>query len=255
MKEAGLALAFPLLVIAVWHLSTQGRAYSLIPPPAEVAVALYDLAFGGINDDAFSQTLHVHVLASISRVYGGFLLAAAAALPLGLMIGRIPSCASFSTRPSRSCGRSRHGLAAARHDPVRARSEVRLLPRLPRSLLPDPRQHDLRRALGRAAPVRGGEHAGLPGHRTVPAGGAAREPPGHLHGPAARARLRLGRDRGRRDDRRADGLGAIIMEARQLSRTEIVISGMITIGIAGYVSDRLVTLLGRRLLAWSPSHG
>jgi NitT/TauT family transport system permease protein len=51
------------------------------------------------------------------------------------------------------------------------------------------------------------------------------------------------------------GLGAIIMEARQLSRTEIVISGMITIGIAGYVSDRLVTLLGRRLLAWSPSHG
>jgi NitT/TauT family transport system permease protein len=45
------------------------------------------------------------------------------------------------------------------------------------------------------------------------------------------------------------------MEARQLSRTEIVISGMITIGIAGYVSDRLVTLLGRRLLAWSPSHG
>jgi NitT/TauT family transport system permease protein len=90
MKEAGLALAFPLLVIAVWHLSTQGRAYSLIPPPSEVAVALYDLAFGGINDDAFSQTLHVHVLASISRVYGGFLLAAAAALPLGLMIGRIP---------------------------------------------------------------------------------------------------------------------------------------------------------------------
>ena len=29
-----------------------------------------------------------HLVASVSRVYGGFLLAAAVALPLGLMIGR-----------------------------------------------------------------------------------------------------------------------------------------------------------------------
>jgi NitT/TauT family transport system permease protein len=50
------------------------------------------------------------------------------------------------------------------------------------------------------------------------------------------------------------GLGAIIMEARQLSRTEIVISGMIVIGIAGFISDRLVVLLGQWLLRWSPSH-
>jgi NitT/TauT family transport system permease protein len=51
------------------------------------------------------------------------------------------------------------------------------------------------------------------------------------------------------------GLGAIIMEARQLSRTEIVISGMIVIGTVGFLSDQLVMLIGRRLLAWSPSHG
>jgi NitT/TauT family transport system permease protein len=51
------------------------------------------------------------------------------------------------------------------------------------------------------------------------------------------------------------GLGAIIMEARQLSRTEIVISGMIVIGAFGFLSDQLVMLIGRRLLAWNPSHG
>ena len=51
------------------------------------------------------------------------------------------------------------------------------------------------------------------------------------------------------------GLGAIIMEARQLSRTEIVISGMIVIGAFGFLSDQLVMLIGRRLLSWSPSHG
>ena len=50
------------------------------------------------------------------------------------------------------------------------------------------------------------------------------------------------------------GLGAIIMEARQLSRTEIVIAGMVVIGIAGFLSDQLVQWLGRRLLRWSPEH-
>jgi NitT/TauT family transport system permease protein len=45
------------------------------------------------------------------------------------------------------------------------------------------------------------------------------------------------------------------MEARQLSRTEIVISGMIVIGTVGFLSDQLVMLIGRRCLAWSPSHG
>ena len=51
------------------------------------------------------------------------------------------------------------------------------------------------------------------------------------------------------------GLGAIIMEARQLSRTEIVICGMAVIGVTGFISDWLVMQLGRRLLAWSPNHG
>jgi NitT/TauT family transport system permease protein len=45
------------------------------------------------------------------------------------------------------------------------------------------------------------------------------------------------------------------MEARQLSRTDIVICGMIVIGVAGFVCDRAVMLIGQRLLAWSPSHG
>jgi len=49
------------------------------------------------------------------------------------------------------------------------------------------------------------------------------------------------------------GLGAIIMEARQLSRTEIVICGMVVIGVAGFISDRIVVVLGKRLLRWSPS--
>ena len=50
------------------------------------------------------------------------------------------------------------------------------------------------------------------------------------------------------------GLGAIIMEARQLSRTDVVISGMLVIGVLGFLSDAAVAWLGRRLLSWSPNH-
>ena len=85
-----LAAAFPAVMLAIWHFSTVGRPGSLVPPPYEVWLELRDLAFGGINYDAYSGTLHVHLLASISRVYGGFALALIVALPLGMMIGRVP---------------------------------------------------------------------------------------------------------------------------------------------------------------------
>ena len=37
---------------------------------------MVDFAWGGIYDDAYSATLLTHLLASMSRVYGGFALAA-----------------------------------------------------------------------------------------------------------------------------------------------------------------------------------
>jgi len=50
------------------------------------------------------------------------------------------------------------------------------------------------------------------------------------------------------------GLGSVIMDGRTLSRTELVICGMIVIGVAGYLSDRVVVAVGNRLLRWSPTH-
>ena len=44
------------------------------------------------------------------------------------------------------------------------------------------------------------------------------------------------------------------MDARTLSRTDLVICGMIVIGVAGYLSDRVVVAIGNRLLRWSPTH-
>lgn len=255
-KQAILAVLFPLAVLAFWHFATQGRAYSLIPPPGEVAVALYDLAFGGLNDDAFSQTLHVHLLASLGRVYGGFLLAAAAAVPLGLLIGRVV-------------------LARQLLDPtLQILRPIPVTAWLPLAMILfglGPRSAFFLVFLGAFYPIllntifgvrsvepRLFEAASMLGCR-----GAAQFRrvvlPASL--PAIFTGLRLGLGFawvvivvGEMTGVQT-GLGAIIMEARQLSRTEIVISGMITIGVAGFVSDRIVTWIGARLLAWSPGHG
>jgi NitT/TauT family transport system permease protein len=254
LRDPALAIIFPTLVLVFWHLATYGRKYSLIPPPTEVARALYDLAFGGIYDDAYSRTLHVHLLASLSRVYGGFVIAAILALPLGLMIGRL-SIMRRLLDPT---------LQALRPIPVTAW--------LPLSMIIfglGPRSAFFLVCLGafypilintifgvRSVDLRLFEAASMLGcrstaqfHRVVL--------PASL--PAIFTGLRLGLGFAwvvivvGEMTGVPTGLGAIIMEARQLSRTEIVICGMIVIGIAGFISDRIVLLLGKRLLQWSPN--
>jgi len=50
------------------------------------------------------------------------------------------------------------------------------------------------------------------------------------------------------------GLGAVIMDGRMLSRTDLVIAGMIVIGLAGFLTDRVLVMVNNRLLKWSPQH-
>lgn len=256
LRDVAIALAFPAAVLVVWHVATYGRKYSLIPPPSDVATALYDLAVGGINDDAFSRTLHIHLLASMSRVYGGFGLALLAALPLGLMIGRIPIVRRLLD-PT---------LQVLRPIPVTAW--------LPLAMIIfglGPRSAFFLVFLGAFYPVLINTIFGVRSldPRLIEAASmlGCRDTsqffrvvlPASL--PAIFTGLRLGLGFawvvivvGEMTGVQT-GLGAIIMEARQLSRTEIVISGMIVIGLAGYISDRLITFIGRRLLRWSPNHG
>jgi NitT/TauT family transport system permease protein len=254
LRDPLLAVIFPIVVLVLWHLATYGRQYSLIPPPIDVARSLYDLAFGGIYDDAYSRTLHIHLLASLGRVYGGFAIAAALAVPLGLMIGRIAIVRRLLD-PT---------LQVLRPIPVTAW--------LPLSMIIfglGPRSAFFLVCLGAFYPIlintifgvrsvdpRLFEAASMLGcqgtaqfYRVVL--------PASL--PAIFTGLRLGLGFAwvvivvGEMTGVPTGLGAIIMEARQLSRTEIVICGMVVIGIAGFISDRLVLLLGKRLLRWSPN--
>jgi NitT/TauT family transport system permease protein len=254
LRNPAIALIFPAIVLVIWHFATYGRKYSLIPPPSEVAIELHDLAFGGIYDDAFSETLLTHLLASVSRVYGGFAMALAVALPLGLMIGRIPLIRKLLD-PT---------LQVLRPIPVTAW--------LPLSMIIfglGPRSAVFLVALGAFYPilintifgVRSVDPRLFEAASMLGCEGTAQffkvVLPASL--PAIFTGLRLGLGFawvvivvGEMTGVQT-GLGAIIMEGRQLSRTEIVISGMIVIGIAGFVSDRLVVMLGHRLLRWSPN--
>ena len=251
-----LALTFPAVLLAIWHFSTVGRPGSLIPPPYEVWLELQDLAFGGINDDAYSRTLHIHLLASVSRVYGGFALALIVALPLGMLIGRIPLVRQI-VDPT---------LQILRPVPVTAW--------LPLAMIIfglGPRSAFFLVFLGAFYPilvntvfgVRSVEPRLFEAAAMLGCSGSAQffrvVLPAALPSIFTGMRLGLGFAWvvivvGEMTGVQT-GLGAIIMEARQLSRTEIVISGMIVIGIVGFFSDQLVMLIGRRLLAWSPSHG
>lgn len=241
-------------MVIIWHFLTYGRKYSLIPPPSDVALSLYDLAFGGINDDAYSGSLLTHLLASVSRVYGGFAIAVAVAVPLGLMIGRIPLIRGLLD-PT---------LQIMRPVPVTAW--------LPLSMIMfglGPRSAFFLVCLGAFYPILVNTIFGV---RSVDARlfeaasmlgcqGTAQffrvVLPASL--PAIFTGLRLGLGFawvvivvGEMTGVQT-GLGAIIMEARQLSRTEIIISGMIVIGVAGFLSDRMVMWIGKHLLRWSPN--
>jgi NitT/TauT family transport system permease protein len=251
----GLALVVPLLLLLGWHLAVAGGAVQLIPSPYDVAEYMVDFAWGGIWDDAFSGTLLVHLAASAARVYGGFALATLAAVPLGILIGRVPLIRDLLDP----------FLQIMRPIPVTAW--------LPLSMILfglGPRSAFFLVFLGAFYPIllntifgvrsvepRLFEAAAMLGCR-----GNAQffkvVLPAAL--PSIFTGLRLGLGLAwfvivvGEMTGVPQGLGAVIMDARTLSRTELVICGMIVIGIAGFVSDRIVLALMNRLLRWSPQH-
>lgn len=254
-KSLGLALIVPGCLLLLWHVATTQNWTMLIPTPAQTAEYMVDFAVGGIYDDAFSATLHIHLLASLERVFGGFGLAALAALPLGILIGRVP-LARQTLDPF---------FQVMRPIPVTAwlplsmilfglgsRSAFALVflgsfyPILLNTIFGvknvDPKLFEAASMLGcrgNAQFTRVVLPAALPSIFTGLRLGLG----------LAWFVIVVGEMTGV-----PQGLGAVIMDGRTLSRTELVICGMIVIGVAGFVSDRLIVWLGNYLLRWSPNH-
>jgi NitT/TauT family transport system permease protein len=255
MRSFGLALIVPGLLLVFWHVATTRRWTRLIPTPYETAEYMVDFVVGGIYDDAFSATMHIHLLASMSRVYGGFGLAMLAALPLGLLIGRIP-LARLTLDPFFQLMRPIPVTAWLPLSMILfglgARSAFALVflgaffPILLNTIFGvknvDPKLFEAASMLGckgNAQFFRVVLPAALPSIFTGLRLGLG----------LAWFVIVVGEMTGV-----PQGLGAVIMDGRTLSRTELVICGMIIIGIAGFISDRIVVAIGNRLLRWSPNH-
>jgi NitT/TauT family transport system permease protein len=255
LRTIALGLVVPLVLLLFWHVTVRWTGTRLVPTPFGVAVMMWDFAFGGIYDDAYSGTLPIHFWKSVQRVYGGFFCAAALGIPLGLMIGRIPLLRALLD-PT---------LSLLRPIPVTAwlplsmiffglgaKSAIFLVflgaffPILLNTIFGvksvDARLFEAAEMLGCAGPKL---------FRAVVLPAALPSIFNGLRLGAAFAWILIvvGEMTGV-----PEGLGAVIMDGRSLSRTDLVITGMIIIGITGFVSDRILLALSNYFLRWSPQH-
>jgi NitT/TauT family transport system permease protein len=255
LRAIALGAGFPILLILIWDRAVAMTGTRLIPSPYQVAVMMYDFSFGGIYDDAFSGTILIHVWKSVQRVYGGFFLAALIGIPLGLLIGRIKLLRQLLD-PT---------ISLLRPIPVTAWLPLSMIffglgpnaaiflvflgafyPILLNTIFGvrsiDPRLFEAASMLG-CSGTRMFRQIVLPASLPAIFNGLR-----VAHG-FAWILIVVGEMTGV-----PTGLGSVVMDGRTLSRTDLVITGMIVIGACGFITDRIIVAISNRLLSWSPQH-
>lgn len=255
LRAVVLAAIVPLCLLLFWDLMVRWTGTRLIPLPGAVAIMMWDFAFGGVYNDAYSASLPIHFWKSVQRVYGGFFCAAFVGIPLGLLIGRVPLMRALLD-PT---------LSLLRPIPVTAWLPLSMIffglgpasaiflvflgafyPILINTIFGvksvDPR-------LFEAAEMLGCNGSQLFRAVVLPASLPSIFNGLRLGAGFAWILIVVGEMTGV-----PEGLGAVIMDGRTLSRTDLVITGMIIVGVAGFVSDRILVLLNNYFLRWSPQH-
>ena len=255
LRAVILGAGFPLLLILIWDRAVAMSGTRLIPNPYQVAVMMVDFTLGGVYDDAFSGTVLTHIWKSMQRVYGGFLLAALIGIPLGMMIGRIKMMRQLLD-PT---------ISLLRPIPVTAWLPLSMIffglgpnaaiflvflgafyPILLNTMFGvrsiDPKLFEAASMLGCSGPAMFRQIV-LPASLPAIFSGLR-----IAHG-FAWILIVVGEMTGV-----PTGLGSVVMDGRTLSRTDLVITGMIVIGACGFVTDRIIVSISNRLLSWSPQH-
>ncbi|WP_370527773.1 ABC transporter permease [Comamonas sp. Tr-654] len=245
----------PLLLLIAWDLAVRATGTMLVPSPKEVGLMLWDFAFGGIYDDAFSETLGIHWLKSMSRVYGAFGLAALLGIPLGLVIGKNAAVRRFvdptlqMLRPVPVTAWLPLSMIFFGVGPNAAIFLVFLGAFFPIVINTTFGVKSVEPRLFEAAAMLGCQGASMFRQVVLPAAMPSIFNGLRLGHGIAWFLIVVGEMTGV-----PEGLGAAIMDGRMLSRTDVVIAGMVVIGFTGFVTDRLLVALNNRLLKWSPQH-
>ena len=255
IRAVVLGVGFPAAFVVCWHVAVATTGTRLIPSPRDVAIMMYDFSFGGVYDDAFSATILTHIWKSMERVYGGFFLAAAIGIPLGLLIGRVKILRQLLD-PT---------INLLRPIPVTAWLPLSMIffglgpnaaiflvflgafyPILLNTIF-GVRSVDVR--LFEAAAMLGCSGPAMFRQVVLPASLPSIFNGLRIAHGFAWILIVVGEMTGV-----PTGLGSVIMDGRTLSRTDLVVTGMIVIGVCGFITDRIIVMISNRLLSWSPQH-
>ena len=247
-KEIGLALLLPLTALAAWFLvSIAGLvpAY-LIPSPLAVFEAGWRYVFGSTGQGPYAGRFAGDLIASLVRVLSGFTIAAALGIPLGICSGRLALV---------------NRLVAGLIGGLRAVPGICWLPLaliwfgigikttvfLVALAAFFPIYQNALTGAQLVAPIyyQAGAMLGVSRVRGVFAILLPLAMPNIITGlrlgmGISWAYLVLGELTGV-----PDGLGAVIMDARMLGQTEIILVGILLIALIGRICDRLLVLLLR----------
>jgi len=245
IKRAGLYVALPLALLALWQALFELGVIRpiLLPPPSQVAVAFVELAASG--------ELPRHLAISLLRVLEGFALAAGFGLALGVAIGlsrRLDHATDLLVQLIKPIPPIAWIPLAILWFGIGEGGKVfiiflgALFPVLVNTIdgirQTDHRHVELARIL-EVSRLRFITHVVLPGAL-----------------PAIMTGLRVGLMVAWMCVVAAEliaassGVGYLIMDARQLSQTDRVLVGMITIGAMGKLLDLLLKLVESRLITW-----
>lgn len=255
-----LGIPVPVLVVVLWHLGVTyqwelvfGIRMGFLPYPADVAVSLWDFAFGGLRNDAFSGELWVNLGASVGRVAAGFALAAVLAIPLGIFMGRyyvVNSLFDALINLLRPIPATAWVPLVALLIGIGDQATIFLITLsaffpIVLGTISGARQVPPRLIEG--AQMLGSTPARILYQVVVPASAPAIINGLRIGLGLAWVVLVLGETVGVRI-----GLGATISLARDIVRTDLIVVGMICIGLAGYLSDRLLVWLFHLVLRGRP---
>ena len=248
-------LALPGAILLLWEAS--GRLgwlpAGILPPPSAVAVGWWDWAFGrdafGLN--SYSGTWLSNVLFSAQRVGQGFLLAVAAGVPLGILIGWSPLAARLvdptiqALRPVPITAWLPFCIAIFGIRAFGAIFLIALGAFYPIVINSAHGARDVGRNLVRAAAMMGASPLQLLLRVVLPAAL-----------PAVFTGLRIGLGIAWTAVIVAEmvavksGLGYVLWDAYYIGRMDVVIADMVSIGLAGFLSDTVILLAEHQVLRW-----
>lgn len=239
----------PVLFVIVWQLGQSmaweipivGIRMGFLPPPGEVVASLVDYAFGGIRDDAFSGELWPDLGASSLRVLVGFGIACLIGIPLGILMGRSyvmdglfdPFINLFRPIPA-TAWVPLVGLLIGWGDQATI-FLIALSAFFPVVLGAISGSKEVPARLIEAGRMLGARRWEILTQVVVPASAPAVMNGLRVGLGIAWVVLVLGESVGV-----SVGLGSMIILARDVVRTDMVVVGMIVIGLAGFLSDRLL---------------